>query len=411
LVSSPDAVVRNELFLPDLQIRGFRGFDQLDVTHFGRVNLVVGQNNAGKSSLLEAIRLYAGEGALSVLVNLLLSRDEVTGGLNRTDERARTVPLGFASIAYGRKAITPDSRPVSIGPLSGKDQLTLAFERYVETIDEETNRRIRQPYFWNEFDVVGESEALPVALIIRFAGERRRLVPIDENRAWQMSVSDTRRMRNQVVDTYATTPVGYIGPSGVSTTGMGELWDGITLTPYEDNVLSSLRIIAPNVAGLAFVGIAESASDGTSSSDRRPLGVTSGRIPVVRLEGDEYPIPLRSMGDGMTRLLGITLALASAANGILLVDEIENGVHYSVQPDLWRLIFGVAKQLNVQVFATTHSWDTVVAFQSVAAESAGVPEASEGLLIRLQRLRGETRPTLFDAEKLAIATREQIEVR
>ena len=69
------------------------------------------------------------------------------------------------------------------------------------------------------------------------------------------------------------------------------------------------------------------------------------------------PVPLGSMGDGMLRVLQIILKVFSAQGGFLLIDEFENGLHYSVQEKIWALIFKLAEQLNIQVFATTHSWD------------------------------------------------------
>jgi AAA15 family ATPase/GTPase len=113
------------------------------------------------------------------------------------------------------------------------------------------------------------------------------------------------------------------------------------------------------------------------------------------------------MGDGMNRMLNLILALVNAQNGMLLVDEVENGIHYSIQPDLWRLVFHTAQRLNVQVFATTHSLDCVHAFQQAAAENVD----EEGVLIRLQHRKGEVEAVLFDEDKLGLATREQIEVR
>jgi hypothetical protein len=61
----------------------------------------------------------------------------------------------------------------------------------------------------------------------------------------------------------------------------------------------------------------------------------------------------------------------------------------------------------VQVFATTHSWDCVAAFQQVAAEN----DRQDGMLIRLEKEGDEIVPVLVDEETLAIVTREQIEVR
>lgn len=109
----------------------------------------------------------------------------------------------------------------------------------------------------------------------------------------------------------------------------------------------------------------------------------------------------------MQRMFGIALALVNSRNGILLVDEIENGLHYSAQPDVWRLIFRLASRLNVQVFATTHSWDCIEAFQKAAQEDT----QNAGLLIRLENKKGKIIATLFDEQELGIATREQIEVR
>src|SRR5438045_2113512 len=86
--------------------------------------------------------------------------------------------------------------------------------------------------------------------------------------------------------------------------------------------------------------------------------------------------PLYSLGNGMLRTLGISLALVSVKDGILLIDEFENGLYYSVQPDLWQLIFQVARCLNVQVFATTHSWDCIEAFQ----KAASIDKQAEGIL-------------------------------
>jgi AAA15 family ATPase/GTPase len=113
------------------------------------------------------------------------------------------------------------------------------------------------------------------------------------------------------------------------------------------------------------------------------------------------------MGEGINRLFGIALALVNAKGGILLVDEIESGLHFSVQVDLWRLIFKVANRLNVQVFATTHSQDAVEAFQKASPED----QHEEAMLIRLENKKGEIVVTQFNERRLATATREDIEVR
>ncbi len=112
----------------------------------------------------------------------------------------------------------------------------------------------------------------------------------------------------------------------------------------------------------------------------------------------------------MNRLLGLALALVNAKDGILLIDEIESGLHYSVQPDMWRLIFETAAKLNVQVFATTHSLDCIRAFESAAKERG----EEESLLISLRRHRQEPEKivaVLAGKEDLEIIIHSHIEAR
>lgn len=130
-------------------------------------------------------------------------------------------------------------------------------------------------------------------------------------------------------------------------------------------------------------------------------------VPIVRLAGSSEPVTLRSMGDGMVRLFHLALALVNSKGGLLLVDEIENGLHYSVYEDLWNLVFRTARDLDVQVFATTHSWNCIEAFQKAACADV----ASEGYLIRLGWKRDEVVATVYDESDLAIVTRDHIEVR
>lgn len=106
-------------------------------------------------------------------------------------------------------------------------------------------------------------------------------------------------------------------------------------------------------------------------------------------------------------MFGLVLALVNAKDGVLLIDEIENGFHYTVLPRLWELVMTTAERLNVQVFATTHSWDCIEAFQAVADEA----RQEDVMLIRLESRDGIVRPVVFIKDELDIVTRDEIEVR
>lgn len=86
--------------------------------------------------------------------------------------------------------------------------------------------------------------------------------------------------------------------------------------------------------------------------------------PVTALRADVgigRPVPLAYMGQGFSRLLAITISVMTSRGGCVLVDEIENGIHHSAMPGVWRGIAEAASRASVQVFATTHSRECVLA--------------------------------------------------
>jgi hypothetical protein len=178
---------------------------------------------------------------------------------------------------------------------------------------------------------------------------------------------------------------------GESTTSLGPLWDKIALSERENDVVEALRIVAPDIKAVSMVG---------GDNPRRI------RTAIVRSQSFPRPVPLRSFGDGLNRLFGIVLSLVNAKDGLLLIDEFENGMHHTVQYDVWRGIFRLSRALKVQVFATSHSWDAIQAFQRAAAE-----DPDDGVLVRLSKRNEDIIPTLFREEELAVATRDHIEVR
>jgi AAA15 family ATPase/GTPase len=74
---------------------------------------------------------------------------------------------------------------------------------------------------------------------------------------------------------------------------------------------------------------------------------------------DKSRIPLGSLGDGMRRMLALAASLVCSRDSAMFTDEIDTGLHYSVMSDMWKLVIGRAIASNVQVFATTHSWDCI----------------------------------------------------
>ncbi len=90
------------------------------------------------------------------------------------------------------------------------------------------------------------------------------------------------------------------------------------------------------------------------------------RVPVVVLRDSAKRYRLSSMGDGINRVLTIILALLNCKDGILLIDEFENGLHHSVQSQLWKIIFELSEELNIQRCLPQHIVKTLLkAFQKM----------------------------------------------
>ena len=359
-----------DLILPSLEIRNFRGFSHLQIEQLGRVNLIVGKNNIGKTSLLEALQLYAVKGDFSTVIKMLEVREEgvLYGNI-----------LGALKyLFYGRKAVDTDTKPIEIGPIGATEkmlQLTISWD-LTEFKDGKLQTRPLQP---------GESHANAI-LSPRFNQhiEGNTLsFPLEASLPSNMLKPDI-----QDINSF------YIGSDGLDRRHFGDLWDKVALgeREAEDDVLNALRIVAPGIERLYFIG---DARDGKN------------RIPAVRLIDVDEPLPLRSLGDGIQRVLGITLALVNAKDGFLLIDEIESGIHYSALFEVWQMIFRIAHRLNIQVFTTTHSWDCIEAFQ----EAALGDQHEEALLIRLNGRKDGIDVTLIDEKILGAAVRTETEIR
>ena len=139
------------------------------------------------------------------------------------------------------------------------------------------------------------------------------------------------------------------------------LWDSVVLTPDEDRAAeAALKLVfGDDVERVAVVG------DEATYPRRR------GRRAVVLSGGQRRPVPLRSLGDGALRLFGVALALANSRGGFLLIDEAENGIHYSLQLPSGTWSFGLAHENDVQVLATTHSSDCIKGFAKAASGVQG----------------------------------------
>lgn len=369
-----------ELLLDSLEIENFRAFKHLKIERLGRVNLIVGKNSVGKTALLEALWLYANHGSFQTVVNILKARNELNRqAISGTQiEDGEAVIDALKSLFFGRQDIRNRHVTAKIGLATFSEKnLTIDIDKInfngiKEDQEQYYNSDTSRTMVINNYRIVYSIKDLKLPNL--FEGtvleQGNKITPV--------------RLEGQIVN-------NFVKVGGIGEVETNQLWSKITLTKLEYTIIQALQIIMPKVERVAVVTV--SAASNSYST-------------LVKIENEEKPVSLQSLGDGLTRVFGISLALVNSEDGMLLVDEIENGLHFTTQLGLWRLIFAVARRLNVQVFATTHSWDCIQAFQQASSED---PE--QGMVIRLNNVEGEITATSFDERRLSIVTREQIEVR
>jgi len=310
------------LLLDSLEIREFRAFHHLQIERLGRVNLIVGKNNVGKSSILEALWLYANRGLPAIIWQILETRNETKDPAS-DPEAIKNRALTIKYLFYGRKDIRQRVEPIKIGSVSSQeDTLSIALGWYMVEGSGTAFTEIMPSDPENHDPLANLTPGIAVR-----SGNQTKII-------YRLDVRPPLSLQKSI-------PYKFVPASGLYSRELERLWDSIALTNQEADVIAALRIIAPGIERVNLL------SDSIGNSEER--------IPKAKMSYLDGPIPLRSLGEGMNRLFGLVLALVNSKDGILLIDEVESGLHYSVQPDVWRLIFETARRLNVQFFATTHS--------------------------------------------------------
>ena len=342
-------VVDERLHLPDLLIEGFRGIESLTIPRLGRVTLLTGKNGVGKSTVLEAVQVYASRGRSTQ--GLLMERGETFLTTDIEDDEV-TVPDGSGLF---HKWDAPPGTKGMIGS-SNTEDITLLIEPYIQAPEYENMKK-----FLN----LSQDRILAIKFSLG-------------DRSWHSYGMD---------DAPPMIQSSRLGSSVLNDSLLAKMWGGVALSSEQSNAVAALELATnASIEGVALV-------------NKEQI--------VVRIKEHDHRIPLRGLGDGAVRLFGVALALANNRDGFLLIDEAENGIHHSIQQDYWRMVLQAAHDNNVQVLATTHSWDCVRAFAQVAVANENI----EGVLYRLELDEQGHYVVDYPEKELKIAAEQGIEVR
>src|SRR5258706_861779 len=257
-----------------LQIQGYRGFSHFEMSGLGQVNLIVGTNNSGKSSVLEALYLLISAGDPSSLLQLLWRRGE-----RSIDERSPRHPeleLDVSHLFHGH-----EFRLGSKFTLSAKNQNP---ERTVSFAIAEPTEKEQE--LFRPISAVSR-------VVLRITGNPQPPspgVPISRRGGMRTDQIDMpRRIRRGRDD---SNRAQYVATESLSAEELVSLWDKVALTPDEGLVLRALQFLDPELERIA------------AQASQAPFyspGARGGFI--IKRRGYDHPIPIGTMGDGMWRML------------------------------------------------------------------------------------------------------------
>jgi hypothetical protein len=357
-------------------VKNFRCFRELFVEPLQRVNLIAGRNNVGKTALLEALFLSYGPNNPELSLRIGLFR-----GLQSLPPTPDEL---WGWLFYNRNL----SEPVELKVLEENGQ---AFSLRINL--GEPPREISSTLLQNG-DIAPKTEGIP-------------------------SVTNGQKEGHQLI-------LSYVGPEGTTRFSRGSIKiesGSLRITAEQANLPERPTTVFLTTHGrfpiedaARFSSIRRTREDEKMKDALKFLEsrlqrldlLLYGGIPLIHGDlGFKELVPLAYMGEGMVRLTSILLAIANAKGGAVLVDEIENGFHYSVLPDVWRAIDTASQDYGTQVFATTHSIECIA-----AAHTAFSANLNYGLALhRLEFANGNSKAITYDKESIETSIKRDMEVR
>ena len=349
-----------ELTFNNLQIENFRGIKHLEIDDCKRINLLVGKNNSGKTSVLEAISLIVGvyNSGMPIGIN-----DFVRSVLfKKNSEQTRYI---FNNLDYNNhpRIITQSTRD------DAKRELEISAYYPTQITSIPSLQNSTQNPLGLQYDFKINNEPYHAHYIEDTSPDK---TIIQENPNFQESlpfhfVHATKRF--MIIDTFKE----------------------VIRNQQQREIVEILNIIDTNIKDLTIVG----------------------EDIYAKIEYTERLMPIQLTGDGILRLLEILVAIEGIKEqgGVLLIDEIENGLHFSVLEKFWTVIYQAAEKYNVQIFATTHNIETLQYLKSAAEKGHQTFKDNVRVYSVLKQPDGSSKVYKGDYENLQTATENNLEMR
>lgn len=319
--------------IEQVNITNFRCFKHLEVEDLKRINLLVGENSSGKSAFLESIFISSGSLAPNVVFQMRGLRkmgNQIVVPVDAPSYRGIWEDLFFNFQQEKKISIkasgnpSSDSRSLSIQYVADAGPQELPFGKQSSASGDNSQQQVggmpQIEFTWKRANFP-ETKAKP------------RVSPT----GWQFDVSR--------VDLF---PCVWFSPGATETPDENaKRFSELDKTGEASTVLEVLKKEFPFILDLS-------------------IDYHAG-IPMMfaKVQGKPKKMPVPLVSDGINRLLGIAVALGNFRGGTILIDQLEDGFHHRLLPSIWKSLYLLAKEFNVQLFVSTHSAECIAAMKPI----------------------------------------------
>ncbi|AHJ27482.1 AAA family ATPase [Nodularia spumigena CS-584] len=381
--------------LESLTIHQFRGLQNLELKDTGQINILVGVNNAGKTSVLEAISTYCRPLDLSEWLSTALRREI---SLYRSSSRLEALKWLFPQQKQGKHTQSYQGQILISGtgdfPVSKLEATYQELEGTwisKETLgDEEINDRDEslEDDFSNRQGAELELRVTPATVQIDLFQNQNEI--IEKFQIWENDRFIPKRGQKNLA-----LPVATITPfSHRAERFQIRLLSDAIFQDFKSEVIRLLQYMDSGIIDLELVV---------------PPGQRI-RNPSIYIKHQQTGIaPISAFGDGVSRLLSMALMLPRVKEGILLIDELGTAIHTEALQFFFKWLIDWSRKMNVQIFATTHSLEVIDALLVAnTSETDLVANTSETDLVvyRIKPDASQTNVVRLDRNMLKILREE-----
>ncbi|UQW96625.1 ATP-binding protein [Rummeliibacillus sp. G93] len=356
--------------ISELKINNFKGLTKLNIQNFSRINLFGGKNNAGKTTILEALFLFYDR-----LNPNMLIRQYNWRGMNEIPLKTESLFAPIFNSFNLDKEIKIEITEKGKSPEKMLIKYINDFSKSTAIIqgNDNINNNFDDNFFSSSYlDIIFKNGKNP---------KQELKIMINQN-GLSLNVENGRPSEKQARFLSAK--------NNTHPNENAILYGELDINGDTEVVLNFLRMIEPRLKSLTSITLSNN------------MSLLYGDIGVGK------KIPINYMGDGIGRVLTILLSIISNKNGLVLIDEIDNGIHYTIIPKVWDIISEVAEKYNCQIFATTHSYECLAS----AIDGISPDRHDEFRYIRVENTEENNQiGKIFTYETLEVAISNGWEVR